>query len=440
VSGAATAARELQAKVLATQRRPGPVHLLLIALTGSAAVLGAWCWSLQIRHGMQMSGLNRPVGWAVYITNFVFWVGIAHSGTLISAVLYLLRARFRTAVYRVAEAMTVFGVMTAGLFPIIHLGRPWFAYWLFPYPNERHLWVNFRSPLMWDVFAVSTYFIVSAMFFLVGMIPDNASLRDATRGWRRRLYRVLAVGWRGSDEEWRHYGRAYLYFAAFATPLVFSVHSVVSWDFAVSILPGWHSTIFPPYFVAGAIFSGIAMVLTLLVPLRRALHLEEIVTTWHLDMVSRLVLLTSLIVTYSYIIEFTLALRGGPSPERATLLYRVAGDYAPLFWTMVFCNCVAPLSFFFRRVRTAPWALFAVSILINIGMWLERFVIIVSSLSHDRIPFDWRTYRPSFVEWGITLGAFGWFFFWFLIFVRLLPAVSISEMKEAAVHEVEHAA
>jgi Ni/Fe-hydrogenase subunit HybB-like protein len=440
VSAVAAAARDIQAKVLATQRRPGAVHMLLIALAGGAAVLGGWCWSLQIRYGMQMSGLNRPVGWAVYITNFVFWVGIAHSGTLISAVLFLLRARFRTAVYRVAEAMTVFGVMTAGLFPIIHLGRPWFAYWLFPYPNERHIWVNFRSPLMWDVFAVSTYFIVSAMFFFVGMIPDTAALRDATRGWRHRLYRLFAAGWRGSDEEWRHYGRAYLYFAAFATPLVFSVHSVVSWDFAVSILPGWHSTIFPPYFVAGAIFSGIAMVLTLIVPLRRALHLEDIVTTWHLDMVARVILLTSLIVSYSYIIEFTLALRGGPSAERSTLLYRAAGDYAPLFWTMVTCNCLVPLALFWKKVRTAPWALFVISVLINVGMWLERFVIIVSSLSHDRIPFDWRTYRPSLVEAGITVGAFGWFLFWFLIFVRLLPAVSISEMKEAAVEEVSHAA
>ncbi len=433
-------AREIQDKVAATQGRPGPVHLLLIILAGSMAALGAWCWSVQIRVGLKVSGLNRPVGWAVYITNFVFWVGIAHSGTLISAVLYLLRARFRTAVYRVAEAMTVFGVMTAGLFPIIHLGRPWFAYWLFPYPNQRHLWVNFRSPLMWDVFAVSTYFVISAMFLVVGIVPDAAALRDAARGWRRRFYAIFAAGWRGTDEEWRHYTRAYLYFAGFATPLVFSVHSVVSWDFAVSILPGWHSTIFPPYFVAGAIFSGIALVVTLLIPIRKVLHAEDLITPWHLDMTSRVVLLCSLIVTYSYIIEFALALHGPAGAERSTLLYRAVGDYAPLFWTMIACNCVFPLFLFHRRARTSPGALLSICLLVNVGMWIERFIIIVSSLSHDRIPFDWwRLYRPTLVEGGITLGAFGWFFFWFLIFIRLLPAVSISEMKESA-HEALHAA
>ncbi len=438
---ALASSREIQEKVLATQGRPGVVHTLLIVVAAGAAAFGAWCWSLQIRYGLQVSGLNRPVGWAIYITNFVFWVGVAHSGTLISAVLFLLRAKFRTAVYRVAEVMTVFGVMTAGLFPIIHLGRPWFAYWLFPYPNERHLWVNFRSPLMWDVFAVSTYFIVSAIFLTVGIVPDAAALRDATDGWRRRFYGLFAFGWRGTDEEWRHYARAYLYFAAFATPLVFSVHSVVSWDFAVSDLPGWHSTIFPPYFVAGAIFSGVALVVTLLVPLRRILHLESLITPWHLDMTSRVVLLTSLVVTYSYILEYVLAFHGPPSVERSTLVYRATGPYAPLFWTMVACNCVFPLLLFLRQVRARPAALLAICVLVNVGMWLERFVIIVTSLSHDRIPFDWTgIYRPTFVEVGITLGSLGWFFLWFLIFVRLLPVVSISEMKEASAHGGEDAA
>ena len=252
---------------------------------------------------------------------------------------------------------------------------------------------------------------------------------------------MFAAGWRGTDEEWRHYARAYLYFAAFATPLVFSVHSVVSWDFAVSILPGWHSTIFPPYFVAGAIFSGIAMVITLLIPIRRALHLEELITPWHLDMTSRLVLLTSLIVTYSYVIEAALAVRAGPGPERSIMLYRATGDFAPLFWTMVACNCIFPLLLFFRRMRSSTGALLAICILVNVGMWLERFIIIVTSLSHERIPFDWwGIYRPTFIEAGITFGAFGWFFFWFLIFIRLLPTVSISEMKEEAAHEVAHAA
>ncbi len=438
-SASRMSAREIQEQVQATQGRPGWIHLFLILLAAGAAVLGGWCWSLQIRYGMRMSGLNRPVGWGAYITNFVFWVGIAHSGTLISAVLFLLRARFRTAIYRVAEAMTVFGIMTAGFFPVIHLGRPWFCYWLFPYPNQRQLWINFRSPLVWDVFAVSTYFVVSAIFLVVGIVPDAAALRDRSTGLRRRFCSVFALGWRGTDEEWRHYARAYLYFAAFATPLVFSVHSVVSWDFAVSILPGWHSTIFPPYFVAGAIFSGVAMVVTLLVPLRRVLHLENLITTWHLDMTSRVVLLTSLMISYSYVIEYALALRAGPSPERDTLLYRATGDYAPLFWIMIVCNCLVPLFLFWRHARRSPAALLGVCLLVNVGMWLERFVIIVTSLAHDRIPFDWRTYRPSFVEWGITFGAFGWFFFWFLIFVKILPAVSIAEMKEEIAREARHA-
>ena len=430
----ADALANVQSKVLATQRRPGWRHIALLILAAGAAGFGGWCWSLMIRFGMGTTGLNRPVAWGVLITDFVFWVGIAHSGTLISAVLFLMRARFRTAVYRIAEAMTVFGVMTAGLFPIIHLGRPWFAYWLFPYPNQRHLWINFRSPLVWDVFAVSTYFIISSIFLVVGIVPDAAALRDVTTGWRRRIYALAAFGWSGTDEEWRHYTRAYMYFAAFATPLVFSVHSVVSWDFAVSILPGWHSTIFPPYFVAGAIFSGVAMVVTLLIPLRRALHIEDLVTPWHLDMLSRVVLLTSLIVTYSYVLEFALALRGPPGPERATLLYRATGDYAPLFWTMVACNCIGPLGLAFSRVRRSTRALLAICIGVNLGMWLERFVIVVTSLAHDPIPFTRHTYRPSWVELGITLGSLGWFFFWFLLFVRILPAVSIAEMKEDAAH------
>ncbi len=437
--GALTPA-QVQAKVLATQTRPGLVHSLLILLAAGAAALGGWCWSQIIERGMVLTGLNRPVGWAVFITNFVFWVGIAHSGTLLSAILLLFRARFRTAVYRTAEAMTVFGIMTAGLFPIIHLGRPWFAYWLFPYPNERHLWVNFRSPLLWDVFAVSTYLIVSVIFLTVGMIPDMAALRGAARGWRQRFYRFFAFGWSGGAEEWRHYARAYVYFAGFATPLVVSVHSVVSWDFAVSMLPGWHSTLFPPYFVAGAIFSGVAMVVTLLIPLRRALHLEELVTLRHLDMLSRLVLLMSLIVTYSYALELGLALRWGPEAERSTLLYRAAGDYAPLFWAMVACNCLGPLALFARRARRSPAALLVVCLLVNAGMWLERFIIIVASLSHDRLPFAWGHYRPTLYEIGITLGAVGWFFFWLLLFIRLFPAVSIAEMKESVAREAADAA
>ena len=429
--------------VHATQGRPGRGFLALLAVAAACIALGAWSWSLIIRFGMQYTGLNRPVGWGVLITNFVFWVGIAHSGTLISAVLFLFRARFRTAVYRAAEAMTVFGVMTAGLFPIIHLGRPWYAFWILPYPNQRTLQINYRSPLVWDAFAVSTYLCVSVMFLLAGLMPDAAALRDRCTGLRRRFYALFAMGWRGTAEEWRHHGRAYLFFAAFATPLVISVHSVVAWDFAVSIVPGWHSTLFPPYFVAGAIFSGVAMVITLLLPIRRAFGLTAIITMKHLDMLARLVLLTSLILTFSYTTEFALALRHGPSPELETLRYRATGAFAPLFWTMVICNCALPLLFFFRRVRGSQLGLLSVCVLVNVGMWLERFNIVVSSLEHNRIPFDWATYHPRFAEVGITIGSFGWFFFWFLLFLRLLPAVSIAELKEETAGEhavVAHAA
>jgi Ni/Fe-hydrogenase subunit HybB-like protein len=416
--------------ILRTHRRPGAGYIALLVLAAAAAAFGGYCFSQIVQYGMGVTGLHRPVGWGVDITNFVFWVGIAHSGTLISAILYLFRARFRTAVYRVAEMMTVFAVLTAGLFPIMHLGRSWHFYFLFPYPNQRHLWINFRSPLIWDVFAVSTYLTVSAMFLLVGIVPDAAALRDRSSGWRQKLYALFAFGWRGTAEQWRHYARAYLFFAAFATPLVVSVHSVVSWDFAASLLPGWHSTLFPPYFVAGAILSGVAMVVTLLIPLRKGLGLEPLIKPYHLDMLARLVLFTSLIVTYSYVSEFVLAMRHGPDEDRSTLLYRATGPYAPLFWTMVLVNCGGPLLFLFRRVRNSIPALMIICLGVNLGMWLERFVIIVTSLSHDRNPASWRLYTPTWIEAGLTIGAFGWFTFWFLLAVRVLPVVSIAELKE----------
>ncbi|HUB06855.1 MAG TPA: NrfD/PsrC family molybdoenzyme membrane anchor subunit [Myxococcales bacterium] len=428
---------DVEAAVLRSFAPPGWAHWLLIALSGAAAAVGGWCWSEQIRRGMIVTGLSNTNGWGVYITNFVFWVGIAHSGTLISAILLLFRARFRTAVYRAAEAMTVIAVTTAGLFPILHLGRPWFCYWLFPYPNQRGLWVNFKSPLVWDVFAVSTYFTVSAVFLFVGMIPDVAALKARVSGWRRALYRALSLGWRNGDGEWRAFSRGYLFFAALATPLVVSVHSVVSWDFAMAILPGWHSTLFAPYFVAGAIFSGVAMVITLLIPLRKALGIEDLITPHHLDMLARLVLLTSLIVAYSYATEYFTVAFGGSAVERSTFAYRALGSYAPLFWVMVFCNCVNPLLLFVGRIRRSAAGLLWVCVPVNIGMWLERFVIIATSLSHNQDPFTWRTYHPSLYEVGITLGSFGWFFFWFLIFVKVLPSVSVAEIKEGAHTEAE---
>jgi len=392
---------------------------------------GLFCFIYQVYTGLGVAGYRHPVFWGVYITDFVFWVGIAHSGTLISAILYLFRANFRMSIYRIAEAMTVFAVLTAGLFPIIHLGRPWNFYWLFPYPNQRELWVNFKSPLLWDVFAVSTYLTVSALFFFIGMIPDIAAVRDrVTEAPRKIIYSILSLGWKGSNWEWLHYTRAYLFFAAFATPLVLSVHSVVSWDFAMSNLPGWHSTIFAPYFVAGAIFSGLGMVIMLTIPIRKIFHLEDYITLDNYDGMAKLIMLTSGIIGYAYAAEFFMAWYSGNPAEWGQFYYRITGEYAIFYWIMIICNVVIPLPLWFKSVRRNLKILFIMSIFINIGMWFERFNIIVISLSHGFDPAAWGIYKPSWVEVGITVGSFAWFFMFFLMFLKTLPAVSIAEMKE----------
>ena len=416
--------------ILRTLEKPGKVYFLLLG--GVLAILGwgFFCWVYQVYTGIGVAGYVHPVMWAIYITNFVFWVGIAHSGTLISAILYLLRAQWRTSVFRSAEAMTVFAIMTAGLFPLIHLGRPWYFYWLIPYPNQRELWINFRSPLIWDVFAVGTYFTVSATFLYIGMVPDIAAVRDRSTGWKRTVYGLLSLGWQGSNKQWHHFRSAYLLFAALATPLVVSVHSVVSWDFAMSIVPGWHSTIFAPYFVAGAIHSGLAMVTVLLIPLRGVFGLQEYITMRHFENLAKLIIVTGLIMGYAYATEFFIAWYSGNPFEKSAFLYRAVGDYALHFWLMVIFNSLVPLLFFFKRLRTHLGSLFIISILVNMGMWLERFVIIIGSLAHDYIPYNWGTYMPSWVEIGITAGSFAWFFLWFLLFVKLFPSVSISEVKE----------
>ncbi len=404
---------------------------ILLATCLLCVGVGAASWTRQILVGIGESGKSHPISWGAYITNFVFWVGIAHSGTLISAVLYLFRAKFRNSIYRLAEAMTVFAVLTAGLFPLIHLGRPWFFYWLMPYPNQMALWPNFRSPLLWDVFAVSTYLTVSATFFIVGLIPDVAIMRDrAKTTFRKVLYTVTALGWSGSHTQWKHYTSAYLLFAAFATPLVVSVHSVVSWDFAVSIVPGWHATIFPPYFVAGAIFSGVAMVMTLAIPIRAVYKLERLITLQHFDAMSKLIMLTSGVVSYAYITEFYTAWYSNNPFERAQFWFRPFGDYWIAFWIMAFCNCMAPLALWYKPLRTNIAFLFVLSIFINIGMWFERFNIIVQSLSHDFIPAVWGYYNFSWVDVGITIGAFGWFGMWMTLFIKFFPAVAIMEIKE----------
>ena len=417
--------------ILRTLRPPGRVYYAGLALALAALSIGVLAFLYQARTGMGVAGYEHPILWAVYITNFVFWVGIAHSGTLISAILFLFRAKWRTAVARAAEAMTVFAVVTAALFPIIHLGRPWFFYWLIPYPNARELWVNFRSPLIWDVFAITTYLTVSVMFLYLGLMPDIAAARDRITDWRRQVYRVLSLGWLGTDRQWRHYMALYGFFAALATPLVVSVHSVVSWDFAVSILPGWHSTIFAPYFVAGAIFSGLAMVITLLVPLRRMLRLESYIRVHHFENLAKLMLMTSLIVSYAYMVEFFIAWYSGSPFEQGTFYDRMFGQYWAYSWMMFTCNVCVPLLLFSKTVRTNLRSLFVISILVNIGMWLERYVIIVSSLSHDFDPANWSgVYEPTWVEAAITVGAFGLFLTLFLLFVKNFPAVSITEMKE----------
>jgi Ni/Fe-hydrogenase subunit HybB-like protein len=406
-------------------------YYMLLGGAVTLLAIGIVCLLFVLRYGLGLAGYALPTYWAVFITCFVFWVGIAHSGTLISAILYLFRSGWRTAVYRVAEAMTVFAVMTAGLFPLIHIGRQWYFYWLVPYPNERGLWPNFKSPLIWDEFAIGTYFTVSTLFLIMGLIPDIAAARDLASGWRKKLYHLASLGWRGSNHQWRHYRPAYLYLAALATPLVLSVHSVVSWDFAMAQVPAWHETIFAPYFVAGAIYSGCAMVITLLVPMRKIFGLEKIVTVHHFENLAKLILLTGMIVGYSYAVEYFIAWYGGPTPERTAFWYRAFGRFWWAGWTMNICNWFLPFLLWSKKIRTNITSLFVISIFVNLGMWLERCVIIALHLAGEPFePWVQASYNPTWADWGIMVGSFGWFFMWFLLFVKNFPAVSISEVKE----------
>jgi Ni/Fe-hydrogenase subunit HybB-like protein len=402
----------------------------VVGLCGFVWSLAALVWAYQIYSGLHITGLAHPVMWGFYITAFVFWIGIAHSGTLISAILFLFRAEWRTSVARAAETMTLVAVMTAGIFPVLHLGRAWRFYWLIPYPNQRHLWINFSSPLVWDAFAVGTYFVVSAVFWYLELIPDFATVRDHSSGWRRRIFGWLALGWLGTAGEWKHLRTAYALLAALITALVVSVHSIVSWDFAAAIVPGWHSTIFAPYFVAGAIFSGLAMVLTLVIPGRYLLGITEYVTIDHLEKLAKLVLTMSLVVTYSYASEFFFAWYKGEAYERAQYLFRATGPYAPLFWLTIVCNSLAPLLLFRRSARRSLAALFVLSLVINIGMWSERLLIIVASLAHEYNTYSWGGYRPTLFEWTILAGSAAWFLFWFLLLIGHVPAVPIAETKQ----------
>jgi molybdopterin-containing oxidoreductase family membrane subunit len=413
---------------------PGKGWCACFAAAFTALAVGIGCVWYQIVTGIGVWGLNKTVGWAFDITNFVFWVGIGHAGTLISAILLLLRQQWRTSINRSAEAMTIFAVMCAAMFPLIHMGRPWLAFYVLPYPNSRGpLWVNFRSPLLWDVFAINTYLTISLVFWYVGMIPDFATLRDrASAGVKKSIYGILSLGWNGSHRTWSRYETLSMILAGLATPLVISVHSIVSMDFATSILPGWHSTLFPPYFVAGAVYSGFGMVMTLLILTRTLMHLEKYITHRHLDAMAKVMLLTGSIVALSYGTEFYVAWLGGNPYEQAAFYGRLSGPYMWCFWTMVACNALAPQVLWFRRVRSNISALFVLSILVNVGMWLERFVIIVTSLHRSYLPSSWVMYRPTMIEVGTLIGSFGLFFTSFLLFIRLLPMIAMWEVKTGA--------
>jgi len=400
--------------------------------------LAAVSWLLY--RGVGIWGINIPVAWGFAIVNFVWWIGIGHAGTFISAILLLLHQKWRTSINRFTEAMTLFAVACAGMFPILHLGRPWVLFWLLPYPDTMRLWPQFRSPLVWDVFAVSTYFTVSLIFWYVGLIPDLATLRDrAKRRAQQVVYGILALGWRGSARHWQRHQMAYLLLAGLATPLVLSVHSVVSFDFSVAMLPGWHSTIFPPYFVAGAIYSGFAMVLNLVIPIRKIYHLENIITMRHLNNAANVMLATGMMVAYGYLMEAFMAWYSGDVFEQSMMKNRAFGQYGWVFWALMFLNVLVPQLLWSRRVRTNLIALFCVAFSVNVGMWVERFVIVITSLSQDFVPSSWRTYAPTAWDWATLFGSMGLFLTLLFLFIRLLPMISITEVREL-VDEKETAA
>jgi molybdopterin-containing oxidoreductase family membrane subunit len=421
---------ELFGRTVWAQTRRGWLALfaICISLTGLLFLAIGYTFA----KGIGAWGNNIPVAWAYDIINFVWWIGIGHAGTLISAILLLFQQKWRTSINRFAEAMTLFAVMQALLFPLIHLGRPWLFFWLFPYPSTLGVWPNFKSPLLWDVFAVSTYFTASLLFWYVGLLPDLAALRDSSKSRAARVaYGLFALGWRGSARHWRHYRIAYLLLAGLNTPLVLSVHTIVSFDFAVSQLPGWHTTIFPPYFVAGAIFSGFAMVLTLLIPARRIFGLERVVTEKHYDNMAKVMLATGLMVAYGYLCEHFVALySGNPYEEFVFFNTRAKGPYAPIYWLMIACNVLIPQLLWFGKLRRNLAILWVISVLVNVGMWCERFVIIVTSLHRDFLPSSWAQYAPTWVDWSIFVGTIGFFGALFLLFLRFVPPIAASEVKE----------
>jgi Ni/Fe-hydrogenase subunit HybB-like protein len=412
------------------ERKTPRTWLLVFAAVASLVLVLAGSLTKLVGTGIGEWGNNHPVGWAWDITGFVFWIGIGHAGTLISAILFLFRQKWRTSINRAAEAMTLFAVAAATIYPLFHVGRIWVAYWLFPVPNQMGVWPNFKSPLLWDVFAVSTYGTVSLLFWYIGLVPDLATLRDRAKTRLRTIVLgIFALGWRGSQRHWQTYEKAYLILAGLSTPLVLSVHTIVSFDFAVSVIPGWHTTIFPPYFVAGAVFSGFAMVVTLMVLVRRAFGLENLITMRHLENMNKIMLATGSMVGYAYAIEYFVAWYSGNPYERFAFLNRAFGPYAWAYWTMVSCNVVIPQLFWWKKIRTSIPAMFVISILVNVGMWFERFVIIVTSLHRDFLPSSWGYFRPTIVDATTFAGTIGLFLSLFMLFIRFLPMIAISEVK-----------
>lgn len=424
--------------IVDTQRHPKPwLFALGIGLLLVMVFLNAVAYLLF--KGVGIWGINVPVGWGFAIVNFVWWVGIAHAGTLISAILLLLRQNWRTSINRFAEAMTLFAVSCAGLFPLLHVGRPWVVFFMFPYPNTMALWPQFRSPLMWDVFAINSYASVSALFWFIGLVPDLATMRDRAKNKITRiLFGFAALGWRGSARHWFRYEMAYLLLAGLATPLVVSVHTIVSFDFAVSVIPGWHTTIFPPYFVAGAIYSGFAMVLTLMIPLRRLYRLEDLVTMRHIDNMAKVMLATGLIVAYGYLMEAFFGWYSGNTYERYMIWNRVTGPYGMFYAALILCNILIPQALWSRRVRNNTLVLFGISIVVNIGMWLERYVIVITSVHRDFLPSSWGMYSATLWDWALYLGTIGIFLTMVCLFVRFLPMISMFELRHL-LHATRHA-
>jgi Ni/Fe-hydrogenase subunit HybB-like protein len=424
----ATITDKISSIVLTKQTPVG--WLMGVGLAGLLTGVLFYAIGFLLYRGVGIWGVNHPVSWGFAIVNFVWWIGIGHAGTLISAILLLLRQSWRNSINRFAEAMTIFAVMQAGLFPLLHLGRPWLFYWLFPYPNTMTVWPQFRSPLVWDVFAVSTYFTISLVFWYIGLVPDLATLRDrAQNRATRTIYAVLALGWRGSARHWHRYETAYLLLAGLATPLVLSVHTVVSFDFTIAILPGWHSTIFPPYFVAGAIYSGFAMVLILAIPIRAVYNLEDMITDRHLDNCAKVMLATGLIVAYGYIMETFMAWYGGNFYDKHMIWNRMHGPYRAAYWVLIAINVGFVNVLWTRKVRFTPKLLWLVSLVVLVAMWLERFVIVVASLAQDFLPSSWGIYTATRWDWAVFIGTIGFFAFMFLLFIRVMPMISIAEMK-----------